>query len=476
MTELTASPTLTTTTTTVVPAITAQDDIDDQFPHIQAFQNVLIHMPSGNVKFVNLKPNTSVSMGKFGTFQADNLIGQPFGLSYEIYDQNGSIRPTKNWALATVEETTANNQTILDNSAVQTLTHEEIEKLKEEGLKGNMDANEIIQKMVESHSEFSKKTEYSKAKYIQRKKKKFLKVFTPVRPTLSSITKYFFTKNPDKIKNLRIDTLSQLLGMANIHAHSKVLVVDDTQGLIVAAVAERMGGFGTILGLHEGESHNYDILRYMNFSKHILDTIHTVPFSRADPADPDDAWEDKTEEELKELTDNAMRSYLRRKKAAEVKAHSRKLLFDGGFDGLIISSSYAPETVLQYLTKYLNGSRPVVIYSYHKEALLSASHWMRKSEDYLQADITESSLRQYQVLPGRTHPEMNMSASGGYLLSGLRVINCEFDPSLAPASDNNRRGKKRKAETKKTGEENTEPVSTEMDAMASEATPLETSS
>ncbi|KAF7724553.1 tRNA (adenine(58)-N(1))-methyltransferase non-catalytic subunit trm6 [Apophysomyces ossiformis] len=469
MTELAAA------SPTVVLAITAQDDIADQFPHIQAFQNVLIHMPSGNVKFVNLKPNTNVSLGKFGTFQADNLIGQPFGLSYEIYDQKGSIRPIKNWALSVVEDTTANNQTINDDATVQTLTHEEIEKLKAEGLKGNMAAEEIIKKMMESHTEFSKKTEYSKAKYIQRKKKKFMKVFTPVRPTLSSITEYFFNKNPDKIKNLRIDTLSQLLSLANIHANSKILVVDDTQGLIVAAVAERMGGYGTIVGLHEGEAHNYDILRYMNFSKHILDTIHTVPFSRVDPSVLDEPWEEKTTEELEKLSENEMKSYLRRKKAAEVRAHSRKLLFDGGFDGLVISSSYAPETVVEYLTKYVNGSRPVVIYSYHKEALLSAAHWMRKSSDYLQADITESSLRRYQVLPGRTHPEMNTSASGGYLLSGFRVIDCPFDPSLVP-NENNRRGKKRKTETKKAGEGKKESVSTEAEPMASEPASLETSS
>lgn len=87
-------------------------------------------------------------------------------------------------------------------------------------------------------------------------------------------------------RGLRVDTLSQILSLANVRSNSKVLVVDDTQGLIVSAVAERMGGYGTIVAIHDGDNHNYDVLRYMNFSRRILDTIHTVPLSKIDPADP----------------------------------------------------------------------------------------------------------------------------------------------------------------------------------------------
>lgn len=37
-----------------------------------------------------------------------------------------------------IEETNANNQLILDNAAVQKLTHQEVETLKAESLKGNL--------------------------------------------------------------------------------------------------------------------------------------------------------------------------------------------------------------------------------------------------------------------------------------------------------------------------------------------------
>lgn len=110
---------------TVVPVVSTVDDITEDFPHVRADQYVLIQMPSGNVKIVSLKPNTwvlltdlcttkppqshsyghdrsQVSLGKFGTFNSDNLIDKPFGVSYEIYDDKGNIRPVRNWALDVV--------------------------------------------------------------------------------------------------------------------------------------------------------------------------------------------------------------------------------------------------------------------------------------------------------------------------------------------------------------------------------------
>ncbi|CEJ02829.1 hypothetical protein RMCBS344292_16823 [Rhizopus microsporus] len=424
--------------------MTEKATVSDAF--VQADQQILIQMPSGNVKVVQVKPNSTVSLGKFGSFNANDLIGKPFGLPYEIYGEKNELRPAKHAAKnISVEETDANNQLIIDDTTVQKLTQEEVLKLKEEGLKGALNSEEIINKMIASHAEFDKKTEFSKAKYIERKKKKFMKLFTPIRPTLFSIAEYFFNKNPEKIKHLRIDTLSQLLSISNVHPNSKMLVVDDTQGLIVSAMLERMGGYGQLVAVHEGDFHNYDILRYMNFSKDILDTLYTVPAAYVDPELPNDPFEILTDEQFEALGKDAQRSYTRRKNNYDYRTKSRQLLFDGNFDGLVISSNCSPESIIKELVKYVNGSRPVVVYSFSKEVLLQATYWMRRSRDFINADITESFLRQYQVLPGRMHPNMNMSAGGGYLLSAIRVIDCPFDITLVKRDDsNNRRHKKKK--------------------------------
>ncbi|KAG2189980.1 hypothetical protein INT46_003283 [Mucor plumbeus] len=426
---------------------------------IQAQQTVIIEMPSGNAKIIALKPDTMVNLGKFGTFQSNFLIGKPFGLSYEIISKQGEIRPivhvSKN---NSVEETNANNQMIIDDASNQKLTHEQVLALKEKGLQGELATEEIIKMMVDSHSGFSKKTEYSKAKYIERKKKKFMKTFTPVRPTINTINDYFFTKNPDKIKHMRIDTLSQLLSMANVHANSKLLVVDDTQGLIVSSCLERMGGFGQLVAIHEGDHHNYDILRYMNFSKSVQNVFHPVPMTMIDQTIPNDPFEILTDQQVLELSENDTISYDRRKAAWETRVKCRKTLHEGNFDGLIISSSFQPETVIKELLKYVNGSRPIVVYSFNKEVLLQTAYWMRRSSDFLNAELTESSMREYQVLPGRMHPNMNMSCGGGYLLSTLRVIDCPFDPSLVKrggGDSNDRRSKKKKLSPTKKEDEDT---------------------
>jgi hypothetical protein len=51
-----------------------------------------------------------------------------------------------------------------------------------------------------------------------------------------------------------------------------------------------------------------------------------------------------------------------------------------------------------------------------------------------------------QVLPGRTHPNMTMSSTGGFLLTGTRVIP-RADPRPTPPERFNRYQKKRKADT-----------------------------
>jgi tRNA (adenine-N(1)-)-methyltransferase non-catalytic subunit len=90
--------------------------------------------------------------------------------------------------------------------------------------------------------EFDKKTEFSKSKYLKRKKAKYLQRFTVLEATWQNLCEAFYQKNPAKIRSMRTDTLSTILTIANIRTHAKVLVVDDVNGLVVAAVLSRMNG------------------------------------------------------------------------------------------------------------------------------------------------------------------------------------------------------------------------------------------
>ncbi|RGB33366.1 Gcd10p family-domain-containing protein [Rhizophagus diaphanus] len=388
-------------------------------------QYIFIQLPSGNIKVVKLQKDTNVSLGKFGTFHSNGIIGRPFGHSYEIYD-NYQVKVIKNVAFYEVDETDANNKEILDDPSKQKLSYQEIEKLKKQGLEGQ----DIIKKMVESHSAFDQKTEYSKAKYIKRKEAKFSRVFTPIKPTLYSVWEYFFSKNPGKIRDMRIDTLSQILSLANVRAYTKMLVVDDTQGLVITGVMERLGGYGIVLGIHDGENHNYDIVRYMNFSKKNHDSLLTL------------SWQQVFKEEIQApfnyqdestLSEKDLKYYLRRKVNYERIRDTREILWRGEFDGLIVASQYQPESILETLMPYVSGSRPIIIYHINKEVLINACVYMKISKKFLNPQITESWLRQYQVLPGRIHPSMSTSGGGGYLLHATHIVINESLPTPIPS-------------------------------------------
>ncbi|CAH1756353.1 7502_t:CDS:10 [Entrophospora sp. SA101] len=328
----------------------------------------------------------------FGTFHTNVIIGKPFGHSYEIYDKD-KVKIIKNVSFIEVDETEANNQEIFDDPSKQKLSYKEIEQLKQQATEGS----DVIKNIVESHISFDKKTEYSKAKYIKHFQE-FLR------------------------QELRIDTLSQMLKWANVHSNTRMLVVDDTQGLVITGIMERLGGYGIVLGIHDNEYHNYDIIRYMNFSKKINDSLLTLSWQQVFKEEQQEPF---IYQDLSTLSGNNLKYYLRRKENYERIKSTREILWKGGFDGLMIASQYQPESILDALTPYLSGSRPIVIYHLNKEMLINTCVRMRISKNYLNPQITESWLRQYQVLPGRTHPFMSTSGGGGYLLTATYKLELE---------------------------------------------------
>ncbi|KAG8238714.1 hypothetical protein J437_LFUL015272 [Ladona fulva] len=107
-------------------------------------------------------------------------------------------------------------------------------------------------------------------------------------------------------------------------------------------------------------------------------------------------------------------------------------------DGLVVvASKEHPVSLVLALLPYLAPSRPLVVYCPYREPLLELyavlkgmEPWVGKCKIFgsretlckmVNLRLTESWLRNYQVLPDRTHPEINMSPVGGYVLSGILV-------------------------------------------------------
>ena len=114
-----------------------------------------------------------------------------------------------------------------------------------------------------------------------------------------------------------------------------------------------------------------------------------------------------------------------RQKMREESTSSYNMIKQKNMDGLIIAAKQHPTNILLHLMKYLAPSRPFVVFSSYKEPLMDAYFAVKETGKAVFVTLTETWLRNYQVLPERTHPEVLMSGGGGYILSGILVDNTD---------------------------------------------------
>ncbi|TPX48873.1 hypothetical protein SeMB42_g02812 [Synchytrium endobioticum] len=384
---------------------------------------VIIRMPSGNTKLVQAKADALCKLGKFGQCRFSDLINKNAGVLYEIYDGNKLRKADDQFMSLDVYDMQssedANNREIHDVGAPgQKLSRDEIEALKKDSLKGNVSSQELIKTLVENSASFDKKTEFSKAKYIKKKQAKFTKAFIPTLPTARSLCDFFFEEDREKIRQIRVDTLSMVLNAANIHAGMRVIVADDAHGMLVAAVMERLGGYGTVFALHESDVPHYDIVSYCNFSAKISKPLHTLSWTKFN-----NVLLTEAEEEGVIASTPYNRSH-KRQEALKVQRERLTLLRNGNFDALVVASAFSPVEVVKALLPYVAGSRPIVVYHSFKEALTDVWEYMRESDDFVNVDMSESWLREYQLPCYRagTRPIMTGSSTGGFFVSATRAF------------------------------------------------------
>ncbi|KAI6047888.1 Gcd10p family-domain-containing protein [Pisolithus marmoratus] len=377
---------------------------------IQHGHNVLFKLPNGEVRSIKVEKDSTLSLGRVGSFFANELIGQPYGSSYEIHNKKLKRIPQR--TMQDIAETDATNELINDGDSVQPLTVAEIEDMKKSGFH----ASEIIKTQIEQHANYSLKTEYSKDKYRQRKEAKYSRCFEIIEPTIHEVCDYWFRKDHHRIRDIRTDTLSQMLNLANVRPGGKYIIVDEASGLVVSAVLDRLGGECRIISINDSDSPPaYPVLSLMNYDKKVLaKVLSTLNWATTQedyipihaPLDPTPGC----------IYPERQRARLDKRKAA-----LESELFAGGFDGLLVASEYDSFETVEALSPYLAGSASIVVQSQFLQPLADLQARMRQIPKYLAPSITEGWLRCYQVLPGRTHPTMNTSGSGGFLLHAIKV-------------------------------------------------------
>ena len=448
------------------------------------------------------------------------------GTQYEVVNPEGNV----------VMRT---NQHIVDRAANQRLSAEDIEALRQEDTSSGKD---VIAKILESHSTLDQKTSFALAKYTLRKTKKYMKRFTVLPLDVPLLADWILNNKKDssRIMDMREETLALMCSWANVHCgttkpaggasdslastgDNRWLIVDDTGGLVISAMAERMGilypniptppGDTGLANATESkssaETHDED----MKIEQDAIDTedpsptfqnkanpaiflqetamsatsdsitlVHSNPqpnlwllsFFGYDVSSPDPlhplhtnlrtlTWlqllhpeEDSAYKEPEFLSDTDLYSMKGSKKGAYYRKRRRwqriKSVVDdtraGNFEGLIVSSFMAPETILHHAVPLLKGGSQVVVYSPTIEpltklvdcystprrvAFAKAEAPRVPSEEFpvnplllLAPTIHTTRVRPWQVLPGRTHPKMmGRGGAEGYIFVAIRVLPLE---------------------------------------------------
>lgn len=167
------------------------------------------------------------------------------------------------------------NRNIIDDGRSQKLTAADIEILKCDSNK----ASDIVETLITNSNTFHNKTEFSQEKYLNKKAKKYCEYIQILKPNLRMVAEIMYKLEPTKIQHLRLDTMSQLITIANISSEGVHLLYDSgSNGLLAASLMSTIGNNsnGKLVHMHPGNMSQKQALLAMNFSDTQLERCISV--------------------------------------------------------------------------------------------------------------------------------------------------------------------------------------------------------
>lgn len=197
------------------------------------------------------------------------------------------------------------------------------------------------------------------------------------------------------------------------------------QGLVSATLMNAIGAAGTIIHVHPGNIPEKHALLQLNLSPERMDQILCVSIfnlvRKTTPITNKDANRDAAADGKRKADENPLEPEKKRPRWEEREEKALSIVRERKIDGLLVVCKEHPGNILKRLLKHLEPSRPFVVFLAVREPLQQLFLELKTRSDVTNIRLTENWLRSYQVLPDRTHPDINMSGSSGFLLSGVKV-------------------------------------------------------
>jgi tRNA (adenine-N(1)-)-methyltransferase non-catalytic subunit len=419
---------------------------------------VLLQFSDGEQRLVRVQKGKKMGAGKQSVLM-DPLIGLRYGSCFRV-EPSGLVHDAR-----TMEEISgsvvsapesisdvvdakagASNAELFDEGAAskaQKLGDADIRRLKESGLHGA----ELVKAIAANSATFSGKTAFAQDKYLRKKAKKHMVVLTCMCPSPLTLCDFYMKKGPERLLNLRRDSLALVLTLSNAQPHSRCLIVENTLGLLAAGIVQRLGGHGHVLAATLAKP-ALDCVQYLNMPNEWTAVLRSCPLADLLALPPPEFATPPSSdapaaaiEEAATAADAAMAEAAAEpeggngggtsaagtpgnnngKATTSIRGEELAVEASKGYTSLVIAIREAPSpAILGLLGRLIPGS-PFVVDSQSIQPLAECLHACQQAKAAVRLQLQETWTRKYQVAPNRTHPEMNSYPPTGYVLSGLAV-------------------------------------------------------
>lgn len=394
------------------------------------------------------KPNSTVNVGR-DSVNLGGIDGCRYFSVFKLIGNVNNIKKQKEFTLQLTDEAVKlkdeidvkvsgnDNRNIFDDGLSQKLSAADIEELRSDATK----AADIVETLISNSSTFHSKTEFSQEKYLKKKEKKYFEYLQIIKPTLRIIADIMYKLEAQKIQNLRVDTLSQIMTSVNIYSEGNYLLYDSgSNGLLAAALLSVIGQgtTGKLVHMHPGNMSQKQALLAMNFADDQLKRCISVNvysvlrllYQGCDTNSQDNCDITKTIEPnpLKRKSENDLEHQAKMTKYENCeipqkgdtlkgndnvkvkdsegldkkpKWHYDNItaseLLQNKMDALVIACKEDPENIYNELVKFVKPSRPFVIYNIVAEPLQNLYMTLKSQSNVGALKLTCNWMRNHQV-------------------------------------------------------------------------------